>query len=157
MSTTITRKVPPQRLINMINPVVRRILVSPLHATLDKSILVLHVVGRRTGRCYDIPVSYLDLDGRALVVTQHAWRANLRDVHDMAVTMHGHRRSMHAELEEKPAAVANVLSAAVHRLGWPAVGRQLSMHGSAHRIPSTAELCDAARDYRLATLTLAAD
>jgi hypothetical protein len=50
MSTVVSRNVPPQRLINMINPVVRGILGSPLHPLRDKALLVLHMVGRRSGR-----------------------------------------------------------------------------------------------------------
>ena len=74
----ISRTIPPQPLINLANPVVRALLRSPVHAVLDSALLVLHIVGRRTRRSYDLPVGYVDLDGELLVVTQHAWRANVR-------------------------------------------------------------------------------
>ena len=61
MTTTISRHLPPQRLVNAGNPVVRAVLGSPLHGALDRALLVLHVVGRRTGRRYDIPVAYAEL------------------------------------------------------------------------------------------------
>jgi hypothetical protein len=154
MSTVVSRKVPPQRLINMINPMVRGILVSPLHPMLDKALLVLHVVGRRSGRQYRIPVSYLDLGEAKLVVTQHSWRANLRGLSEVRVTLRGRQRSMHVDLQEDPAAVAGVLHGAVQRLGWPAARRQLSLNTPASRIPTEAELTDAARQYHLSTLLL---
>jgi hypothetical protein len=154
MSTVITRNVPPQRLINMINPVVRGVLVSPLHPMLDRALLVLHVVGRRSGRVYRIPVSYLDLGEARLVVTQHSWRANLRGVSEVGATLRGRQQSMHVDMQEDPAAVAGVLQGAVQRLGWPAARRQLGLKTPGDRIPTEAELTDAARAYHLATLLL---
>jgi F420H(2)-dependent quinone reductase len=154
MSTNVTRKVPPQRLINLINPVVRGILVSPLHPILDKALLVLHVVGRRSGRQYRIPVGYLDLDAAKLVVTQHSWRANLRGVSEVRVTLRGRRQPMHIDLQEDPEGVAGVLQGAVQRLGWPAARRQLGLKTPGSRIPTQEELADAAREYHLSTLLL---
>jgi hypothetical protein len=154
MSTLVTRNVPPQRLITMINPVVRGILGSPLHPMLDKALLVLHVVGRQSGRVYRIPVSYLELGDAQLVVTQHSWRANLRGASEVGVTLRGRRLSMHVNLQEDPAAVAGVLQDAVQRLGWPAARRQLGLKTPASRIPTEAELADAAREYHLSTLLL---
>jgi F420H(2)-dependent quinone reductase len=154
MGTVVTRKVPPQRLINLINPLVRGILVSPLHPMLDKALLVLHVVGRQSGRQYRIPVSYVDLGGARLVVTQHSWRANLRGVSEVRVTLRGRRQSMRIDLQEDPDTVAGVLQGAVHRLGWPAARRQLGLSTPADRIPTEAELADAAREYHLSTLLL---
>jgi hypothetical protein len=43
MGTAVSRSILPQPLINMVNPVVR-----PLHSVLDRALLVLHVVGRKT-------------------------------------------------------------------------------------------------------------
>jgi hypothetical protein len=56
MDTAVSRSIPPQPLINMVNPVVRRILRSPPHSVLDRALLVPHVVGRKTGHLYDIVV-----------------------------------------------------------------------------------------------------
>ena len=95
MTTTISRRIPPQRLINLINPLVRALLQLPLHATLDGALLVLHITGRKTGRHYDLPVGYVDLDGQLIVVTQHSWRANLRGGRDIDVTYRGRRQRMH--------------------------------------------------------------
>ncbi|HSP20121.1 MAG TPA: hypothetical protein VLQ79_11435 [Myxococcaceae bacterium] len=78
MTSTITRHVPPQRLIDLLNPLVRFALRSPLHTVLDDALLTLHVTGHVTGQLYDIPVGYVDVDGRLVVLTQHSWRANLR-------------------------------------------------------------------------------
>jgi hypothetical protein len=78
MTTAVGRSIPPQRLINLMNPLVRSVLQSPLHGELDGTLLVLHLTGRKSGRRFDIPVSYVDFDGRLIVVTQHKWRVNVR-------------------------------------------------------------------------------
>ena len=96
MASAVERKVPPSTLIKMSNPVLRVLLRSPLHGALDSSVLLLHVTGRKTGRRYDIPVNYADIDGRLTVVTIAAWRINLRGGADVEVTLRGRRRSMHA-------------------------------------------------------------
>jgi hypothetical protein len=40
----------------MVNPMVRRVPWSPLHSVLDRALLVLHVVGRKSGHLYDMVV-----------------------------------------------------------------------------------------------------
>ena len=67
MTTAVSRSIPPQRLINLVNPVVRVVLQSPLHGAVDNALLLLHIVGRKTGHRYDIPVGYVDkINGRPL-------------------------------------------------------------------------------------------
>ena len=100
MTSTVKRSVPPPALVKMGNPLVRILLGSPLHGVLDGSFLVLHLVGRKTGRRYDIPVGYVDMEGRLAVVTVARWRVNLRGGADVEVTRHGRLRPMHALLDE---------------------------------------------------------
>jgi hypothetical protein len=154
MTSTITHKVPPQRLIDLVNPLVRWALESPLHVALDRAILTLHVTGRASGRRYDIPVGYVDVGGRLVVVTQHRWRVNLRDGPDVEVTHRGRRTPMHAELEEEPASVARTLHAVIESIGWRAARSQLGLASKAQRAPTVSELEEAVREYRLATITL---
>jgi len=59
-TTTVSRRIPPQRLLTLMNSLVRGLLASPLHCAVDSVLLTLHLVGRRTGRRYDIPVGYVD-------------------------------------------------------------------------------------------------
>jgi F420H(2)-dependent quinone reductase len=138
------------------NPVVRAVLRSPLHVAVDNAMLILHVTGCRTGRRFDIPVGYLSLDGRFVVVTQHGWRANLRGGADIEVTHAGRRRVMHADLDEEPASVAATLHALMERLGWQATQRLTGLTLSEPRAPTLAELQEAVRLYHLATITLSA-
>jgi F420H(2)-dependent quinone reductase len=150
MSTTITRTTPPQRLVTALNPVVRAALRSPAHRPLDGALLILHVVGRRTGRHYDIPVSYAAVDGRFVVVTQHRWRANLRGVSDVEVTHAGRRRRLPVVLDEDPGTVAATLLRIGDRVGWRPAGLAVTGDGA----PTTAEMRAAAERYDLATISL---
>jgi|SRR3954451_4269227 len=154
MTAAISRSIPPQRLVNLMNPLVRALLRSPVHAAMDRAVLILHVIGRRTGHRYDIPVSYVQLDGRFVVVTQHTWRANLRGGADIEVTQARQRRTMHADLDEEPAGVASTLRAVIERIGWQAARRQIGLTVNVGRTPTLTELEQAVRDYQLATITL---
>lgn len=154
MTTAVGRSVPPQRLINLVNPLVRAVLQSPLHRTLDSALLVLHIAGRKTGRRYDIPVSYLDIDGHLIVITQHTWRVNARGGADIEVTYRGHRQIMHGDLDEDPTSVTTTLHRVIERIGWKAAQRQLRLKTHVGRTPSLPELEAAVREFNLASLTL---
>jgi deazaflavin-dependent oxidoreductase (nitroreductase family) len=154
MTATISRRIPPQRLINMINPLVRRILASPLHGALDKSLLILHVTGRRTGRRYDIPVGYVNLGQQLVVITQHTWRANLRGQDHVEVTYRGHRQPMAARLDEDEQATASILHRIFEHVGTKAAQRQLGLKTDGK--PTLAALADAVHEFHLSTLTLTA-
>jgi hypothetical protein len=154
MTSVITRSAPPQRIIDVLNPAVRALLRSPLHGAVDPVWLMLHLTGRRTGRRYDIPLGYVELDGRLLLLTQHAWRANLRGGAQVEVTLRGRRRRMHAELVEDPDAVAEILHPAIERIGRRAARRQFGLTVTVHRTPTQPELAAAAREYHLAVVTL---
>ena len=154
MTSAIERKVPPSALIRMSNPVLRVLLRSPLHGALDSSVLLLHVTGRKTGRRYDIPVNYADIDGRLTVVTIAAWRINLRGGADVEVTLRGCRRPMHALLIEDPAAVAVSYQTLIIRLGWDKARHHLGISVPGGRPRAVLELKDAAREYGWSVITL---
>jgi hypothetical protein len=154
MTSTVRRSVPPPALVKMGNPVVRILLGSPLHGALDDSVLVLHLTGRKTGRRYNIPVGYVDMEGKLAVVTIAGWRANLRGGADVEVTLHGRLRPMHALLEEDPASVAVSYQAMIGRIGWRKAQRQLGISLPGRRAPTLLELNDAAREYGWSVITL---
>jgi hypothetical protein len=152
MTVTITRRIPPQRLIDAINPVVRGLAGSRLHGLVDDQVLVMHVTGRRTGRRYDIPVGFADLGDELLVVTQHRWRTNLRGGSDVTVTHHGRTTPMTAVVTEEPAAVAATLARAVERIGRAQAQRRFGLTLPDGYGPEDLEA--AVREYALATITL---
>lgn len=156
MTATVHRSIPPQRLITALNPFVRIALRSPLHRWLDGSTLILHVIGRRTGRHYDIPVGLIDLDDRLIVITQHRWRSNLRGGVDLEVTRYGRRTWMHAELQEEPGQVADTISQVFKVFGPAGVRRRLGITIEPGAHPSRDEMSAAADEFDLAVITLTA-
>ena len=154
MTTTVKRSVPPPTLVKMGNPLVRMLLGSRLHGMLDHSFLVLHLTGRKTGRRYDIPVGFVDMEGRLTVVTVARWRVNLRGGADVEVTRRGCLRPMRARLEEDPASVAVNYQAMITRMGWEKARRQLGISLPGGRVPTLMELRDAAHEYGWSVITL---
>ena len=146
MTSIVKRSVPPPALVKMGNPLVRLLL--------GDSFLVLHLTGRKTGRRYDIPVGFVDMEGKLTVVTIARWRVNLRGGADVEVTLHGRLRPMHALLEEDPAAVAVSYQAMITRTGLNKAQRQLGISLPAARPPTALELQDAAREYGWSVITL---
>jgi hypothetical protein len=155
-SGVVTRSIPPQRLIDAINPLVRWLARSPLHRLVDRSMAVLHVVGRRTGRVYDIPVGVVRVGDRLVVVTQHRWRVNLRGVRRLDVTENGRRHTVDVTLVEEPAGVAATLAEVIETIGWREARRRLGLATSTGRPPTAEQLTRAAEAYRLGILALSA-
>jgi hypothetical protein len=79
------------------NRVVVAVLASPAHGLLDRSLLVLRVRGTRTGRWFELPVTYAAEPSVGLVVlpgrpgTKRWWR-NLRDASPVDVLQDGRWR-----------------------------------------------------------------
>jgi hypothetical protein len=127
-----------------------------MHGLADKTTVLLHVTGRKTGRCYDIPIGYREIDGRLVMITIARWRVNLRGGADVEVTWHGRRRPMRAMLEEDPAAVAVAYQSVIDHLGWPRAARQLGISTPGDHQPTMVELRDAAAEYGWSVVTLTA-
>jgi hypothetical protein len=73
--------------------------------------------GRRSGKHYEVPVEYHELDGDPLILTASAWKANLRGGADVELVHDGVRAPMRAELIEDPDEVARVYEALIERIG----------------------------------------
>jgi hypothetical protein len=84
-----------------VNRVTRPLLRSPAHGLLSRRLLLITVTGRRSGRAFTIPVSYLERDGRLLIQPsapeRKLWWRNLRgDGAPVRVRLRGRDRSGHA-------------------------------------------------------------
>ncbi|MDP9467838.1 MAG: nitroreductase/quinone reductase family protein [Chloroflexota bacterium] len=65
------------RLLMVINPVMKRLLRSPLHWPWSRRFAVVEWTGRRSGRRYSTPVGYFKQGDEAWVTTGDAWWKNL--------------------------------------------------------------------------------
>ena len=79
------------RLQKLYNPVVAAILRSPLHGLMSKSVMLLTYRGRRSGRAFATPISYVR-DGEDLLAVasrDHTWWKNLRGGARVRVRLRG--------------------------------------------------------------------
>lgn len=97
------------------NPFMVWLLRSPFHGLLSRSTLVLRVKGVRSGRIYDVPVNFLQIEEengpRFLVISQRdrTWWRNLRDRVEIDLTYRGRTRKAKAHVEQADDKVAEGL------------------------------------------------
>jgi len=90
-----------KRLYRVINPVVKKILRSPLHGVLSQNTLLLEFTGRKSGRKLSTPVSYHSSGGAAHCFTRKSfvWWKNLNSGEPVYVTIKGKRHLLNPEVE----------------------------------------------------------
>lgn len=91
------------------NPVAKVILSSRMHAVMSGRLALLAFTGRKTGRSYTTPVSYVREGSSLLVPGGGAWWKNLRNGARPQVRLRGTWRSVTPELISEPVALAEVL------------------------------------------------
>jgi len=78
------------RIVKIINPLVAVLLRGPLHRLAgSKDIMLLHFQGRKSGKWFATPVSYVRDGNRLRVLTEAPWWKNLRDVPGAKVHLEG--------------------------------------------------------------------
>ena len=74
------------------NPIVILLLHSPLHSLMDKSTILITFTGRKSGKKYTIPVSFVRDGDNLMMISQreHSWWKNLRGGAQVTLYMQGH-------------------------------------------------------------------
>lgn len=67
----------PLSVIRLLNPLVSLLLRSPLHGLLSKETMLITFTGRKSGRAYTTPVSYVRDGDRVRLFTTAPWLRNL--------------------------------------------------------------------------------
>ena len=99
-------------LYRVLNVGVGLLLRSPLHGLAGGRIMLLTVTGRRSGRPFTVPVSYLRYEGGSLLFTSGGWSAwwkNLREGAPVAAWVRGRRLTGSAWVETDGDAVVEGL------------------------------------------------
>jgi deazaflavin-dependent oxidoreductase (nitroreductase family) len=93
------------------NPIVIALLRSPLHSLVDKQTMVITVTGRKSGKRYTFPVSYIRDGETLLVISQkdRAWWKNLRNGAQVTVFLQGHALQARGETLTDTDMAANIL------------------------------------------------
>jgi deazaflavin-dependent oxidoreductase (nitroreductase family) len=98
-----------ERVVRYFNPVTRLVLATPLHVVMSSRLLLLSFTGRKTGRSYTTPVSYV-LEGSSLLVPGGgAWWKNLGSGRPTRVRLRGVWTPVTPEVVTEPVALAEVM------------------------------------------------
>lgn len=135
----------------IVNPMTRR-LVSRGKAA--DQLVLLHYVGRRTGRRFDVPVGYHLVENVPTVFTNSPWRRNFADGQDIEVTFRGARRPGRVTLNEDVDGVTDVYVDLIQALGWKAAQRRLGLRANVDRAPTREEVAEAVRASGLSLVLL---
>ncbi len=83
----------------VVNVVMRGLLSTPGIANgIGKYLVILNVVGRKSGRHYTIPVAYTQHEGALIIGTPFGWGKNLRTGEPLEVKYKGKRRTADVEV-----------------------------------------------------------
>jgi len=95
------------------NPIIAWILRSPLHGLLSGSIILFTYTGRKSGKVYNTPASYVRDDDILLVVSfrRRKWWRNLRGGAPVTVRAHGQAWKTTCEvIEDDEGVAANLMT-----------------------------------------------
>jgi hypothetical protein len=147
----VERRHPPTALVRLVNPLVRRLVRRGVAAD---QLLVLHYVGRRSGRRYDVPAGYHVIGDVPTVLTNSPWRRNFAGGRRIEVTYRGARRAAEATLVEEVETVTQVYADLFDVMGWKAAQRRLGLRVNVNRAPTRGEIARAVRDSGLSLVRL---
>lgn len=153
MTRVVERVSTPPFLIHVVNPVMKRLLASPLHGPLSRGLMVLHVTGRKSGKTYDVVVGRHVIDGRLYAHANGGWRVNLRGGAEITLTLDGTERRGHAVLVEDRDQVTDIVMTLLERLG-PNNAARIGLRVNVDRMPTREEVRDGIRGDAYALITL---
>jgi deazaflavin-dependent oxidoreductase (nitroreductase family) len=109
------------RVMNVANVPIRSLLSLPFDTPLSRRLMLVHIIGRRTGRRYRQPVSYVR-DGDALLTPGGGqWKLNLRADQPVRIRLRGRDVWARPELIDDPGEVTRLF--AVMSAANPALAR----------------------------------
>jgi deazaflavin-dependent oxidoreductase (nitroreductase family) len=128
------------------------LLRSPLHGLLSGNMMVINYTGRKSGKAYRLPVSYLRLDDTLLTISfkNRTWWRNLRRGASVTVHLQGKDVSARAEVVEDDQGVVDGLRAFIGKNQQAA--RMLGVKLDESRQPDQESLRQAAK-ARVVVLT----
>lgn len=138
---TLEPPIPKSLFEHLINPVMRRLLRSPLHGLVSGSLVLITVTGRKSGREYTTPVGYEQRQDTLFITSQtdRRWWTNVRGGATVEVRLRGERRSGVATVIEDDEAVTDYVQAYIERHGLDSVNR-LALAIDGDEVPSRAAL-----------------
>jgi hypothetical protein len=128
---------------NLINPIMRTILRSPLHSILSRQLLLLTFTGLKSGKQYTTPVGY-DRDGdRLTLFTASPWWKNFESRAPVTVRVRGETLTGQAESSTDPETVARAIQVDLETRGVQFVRRRHRLNLPADGDPSLDDIINA--------------
>jgi hypothetical protein len=140
----VTPAHPPEKLMRVVNPLIRRLLRTPLAGPMREQMMVVNVTGRKTGRRYSIPLSAHQIDGALYALTSAPWKNNFRDGSNAEVLHGGKTTTMRGELITDPGAVAQLFERGATGYGAKKAQQVMGVKFRDDRIPTVEEFKDLA-------------
>jgi hypothetical protein len=138
-SRAVTAAHPPAAILRAVNPVLRRLLGTPLLGGARKQFMVLNFSGRKTGRRYSIPVSAHVIGGDLYALAGAPWTKNFRGGHAVDVVHDGKTVAMRGELVTDAAAVADLSHRAAESYGAKHAQRVMGLKFRGDVVPALDE------------------
>jgi hypothetical protein len=135
------------------NPFMKVILRSPFHAVMSKSIAILSITGKKSGRVYTLPVNY-QRDGDEIWIVSNrdrTWWRNLRCGAKVLVCLAGRDYEAWGEVYEEAQEVSQQLRLLI--LLSPTYGRVLKIGLDPEGNPVRADVDKAAKSRVMVKLT----
>jgi hypothetical protein len=151
-ANAITVSHPPQPVLNMVNPMMKLLLHTPLMGPGRQQLMVLDYTGRKSGKRYSIPVSAHMLDNILYALTAAPWKHNFRDGAPARVFHNGKTASMSGELIVDREMVADVYARCAESYGAKRAERAMGLKFAEGRIPSRDQFAAAVDQLKLAAV-----
>jgi deazaflavin-dependent oxidoreductase (nitroreductase family) len=120
----------------MMNKIPAAVLRSPLHPLMSKKYLLLSFTGRKSGKKYTTPMSYIREADSLLMTTDSPWWKNLRGEATVTVRVEGHEHEGIGEAVTQHAEVVRVLGRLLD--AQPGYGKYIGLKsGRAGQVDST--------------------
>ncbi|OBC03456.1 hypothetical protein A5784_14695 [Mycobacterium sp. 852013-50091_SCH5140682] len=153
-SFAVTPAHPSATMLRVVNPAMRLLLHTPLAGPMRNELMVVTVHGRKTGRQYAIPLSAHHVDNTLYALTEAAWKNNFRDGAPAEVLYNGKTTTMHGELIEDRATVADLFERCAQSYGAKRAQRMMGLAFRDQRIPTLEEFTEAVDRLHLAAVKL---
>lgn len=152
LSPAVTVSHPPDALLRAVNPLLRRLLRTPIAGAAREQLMVLRFKGRKSGREYSIPVSAHRIDNDLYALAGAAWKLNFRGGAPAEVLHGGKTTTMRGELIEDRAVVADLYHRAAESYGVKRAQRMMGLGFRDQRIPTVEEFGEAIDRDKLAAV-----
>ena len=139
----------------MMNKIPAAVLRSPLHPLMSKKYLLLSFTGRKSGKKYTTPMSYIREADSLLMTTDSPWWKNLRGGAPVTVRVEGYEHKGIGEAITQHAEVVRVLGKLLD--AQPGYGKYIGLKSSPGEQVDPAELERVAYDRVVVRVLLSSD